>query len=146
VYDMTELEIVTLLEQRDCQQVLREVTESGFPRTQVRPSGQLATIVDAIGIESRSAATSPEVPPPLTTEAGGTVAMNKSDPQPPHPMVEQFELRVKVKPQELASFMPGQTALVRFRLEKQPLIQQWTRRLFQLIQQHQEQSNQGLTS
>jgi putative peptide zinc metalloprotease protein len=146
VYDMTELEIVTLLEQRDCQQVLREVTESGFPRTQVRPSGQLATIVDAIGIESRSAATSPEVPPPLTTEAGGTVAMNKSDPQHPHPMVEQFELRVKVKPQELASFMPGQTALVRFRLEKQPLIQQWTRRLFQLIQQHQEQSNQGLTS
>jgi hypothetical protein len=146
VYDMTELEVVTLLEQRDCQQVLREVTDDGFPTTQVRPAGRVETIVDAIGIESRSASTSPEVPPPLTDTSGGPIAMNKTDPNHPRPVMEQFELRVKVKPETLAGFMPGQTALVRFRLEKQPLIQQWSRRLFQLIQQHQEQSNQGLTT
>jgi hypothetical protein len=72
--------------------------------------------------------------------------MDTRDPNHPRPVVEQFELRVKVKPQELATFMPGQTALVRFRLEKQPLLKQWTRRLFQLIQEHQQQSSQGLTT
>ena len=100
----------------------------------------------ATAIEDRSSATSPEVPLPLTTPARGSVAVDPSDQSHRRPMVEQFELRVRLNPADLATFVPGQTAHVRFKLEKQPLIQQWARRLFQLIQEHQQHSNQSLTT
>jgi putative peptide zinc metalloprotease protein len=147
VADPSELEILTLLEQRDSQQVLREVTgDGGFPKTEVRPSSRLWMVLNAVGIDNRSASTSPEVPPAISDAAGGPIATDPSDRNHRRPVVEQFELRVKVNPAQLAGFTPGQTAHVRFKLEKQPLLQQWTRRLFQLIQQHQQQSSQGLST
>ena len=50
------------------------------------------------------------------------------------PSLRQFEVVVTVDNPD-NRYRPGQQAYVRFRLEKRPLIWQWGRRFWQLIQQ-----------
>jgi putative peptide zinc metalloprotease protein len=129
VADTSQLEVVTLVEQRDSQQVL----SAQHPKTEIRPSGTLATILYGTGIEDRGPAHDYAAHPALTQLGGEEIAIDPHDPSGKKLQTPQFELRVKLAADD-ARFVPGQKAYVRFKLDKAPLIEQWGRRFWQLIQ------------
>ncbi len=77
--------------------------------------------------------------PSLMQPGGGDIAPDPSDPKGEHAAARQFEVRVQVANPN-GRFYAGQRAYVRFRVEKQPLIFTWTRRLWQLLQSHENDS------
>src|SRR5678810_183629 len=129
VADTSQLEVVTLVEQRDSQQVL----SAQHPKTEIRPSGTLANILYGTGIEDRGPAHDYAAHPALTQLGGEEIAIDPHDPSGKKLQTPQFELRVKLAADD-ARFVPGQKAYVRFKLDKAPLIEQWGRRFWQLIQ------------
>jgi hypothetical protein len=86
------------------------------------------------------------MPHPSLTHAGGGDAPNDpSDPKGEKALVKEFEVRVRVQNPRDAQhpdglYYPGQRAYVRFRVEKEPLLWQWTRRFLQLLQSHENDS------
>ena len=83
--------------------------------------------------------------PSLTHMGGGDVPVDPSDPKGEHPLIKQFEVRVRVdNPIDDAhpegTYYPGQRAYVRFRVERAPLLWNWTRRFWQLLQSHENDS------
>jgi len=133
VADMSQLEVVTLVEQRDSAQVLNYVNRDGF-KTEVRPAGRIYKVLNGTGIQDRGATM--YAPHPGVTEATGeTIALDRTDPQGRKLAGPQFELRVKLSPNDMDSIQTaGQKAYVRFKLGNQPLLEQWARRFWQLIQ------------
>jgi putative peptide zinc metalloprotease protein len=129
VADTSKLEVVTLVEQKDSQQVLN----AHNAKTEIRPSGTLATILYGTGIEDRGPAHDYAAHPALTQLGGEEIGIDPHDPSGKKLQTPQFELRVKLAADD-ARFVPGQKAYVRFKLDKQPLIEQWGRRFWQLIQ------------
>ena len=129
VADTRQLEVVTLVEQRDSQQVLN----ARNPKTEIRPSGSLMTILYGTAIEDRGPAHDYATHPALTQAGGEEIAVDPHDPSGKKLATPQFELRVKLADDD-ARFVAGQKAYVRFKLDKQPLIEQWGRRFWQLIQ------------
>ena len=86
-----------------------------------------------------------QVPHPSDLQTGGgPVAPDPSDPKGLTPQVKQFEVDVRVPntPDSAGGGLlyPGQTAYVRFKIEKQPLLYTWTRRFLQLLQSHENDS------
>ena len=132
VADTSKVEVVTLVEQRDSEQVLN----ARHPKTEIRPSGMLATILYGTAIEDRGPAHDYAAHPALTQLGGEEIAVDPQDPSGKKLATPQFELRVKLSDAD-ARFVPGQKAYVRFKLDRQPLIEQWGRRFWQLIQQEQ---------
>jgi putative peptide zinc metalloprotease protein len=132
VADTSQLEVVTLVEQRDSEQVLN----AKHPKTEIRPSGTLATILYGTAIEDRGPAHDYAAHPALTQLGGEEIGIDPHDPSGKKLQTPQFELRVKLAADD-ARFVPGQKAYVRFKLDKQPLIEQWGRRFWQLIQKNQ---------
>ena len=134
IADMSDLEVVTLVEQRDSEQVLG----AERPRTEIRPSGSLYLTLDGAGIEDRGPADIYVEHPALTMAGGEDIPLDPTDPSGRKMAVPQFELRVKMPrntiPDTNARFVPGQKAYVRFKLGREPLIKQWVRRFWQLIQ------------
>jgi putative peptide zinc metalloprotease protein len=134
VADMSELEVVTLVEQRDSAQVINYVSrgDNGF-KTEVRPAGRIDRILTGKGIEDRGATMYAH--PAVTEVTGEEVAVDRTDPEGRKLAAPQFELRVKLDPNDNDYIQtPGQKAYVRFKLGNQPLIEQWGRRFWQLIQ------------
>jgi putative peptide zinc metalloprotease protein len=129
VADTSKLEVVTLVEQRDSEQVLN----ARHPKTEIRPSGTLATILYGTGIEDRGPAHDYAAYGALTMAGGEDIPVDPHDPSGKKLAIPQFELRVKLADDD-ARFVPGQKAYVRFKLDRQPLIEQWGRRFWQLIQ------------
>jgi putative peptide zinc metalloprotease protein len=78
--------------------------------------------------------------PSLMQPGGGDVAPDPTDPKGQRPQVRQFEIRVKLDNRKEHPFYAGQRAYVRFRVDRQPLIFTWTRRLWQLLQSHENDS------
>jgi putative peptide zinc metalloprotease protein len=83
--------------------------------------------------------------PSLTHVGGGDTAVDPTDPKGEHPLVKQFEVRVRVANPASAQFptgqyYAGQRAYVRFRVEKKTLLWQWTRKFLQLLQSHENDS------
>jgi putative peptide zinc metalloprotease protein len=84
--------------------------------------------------------------PSLSHNGGGQVAPDPSDPKGVTPLVRQFEVDVRVDNATALDSVgsqplyPGQTAYVRFKMPKRPLLFTWTRRLYQLLQSHENDS------
>jgi putative peptide zinc metalloprotease protein len=85
--------------------------------------------------------------PSLLIPGGGDIAADPSDPKGEHPLVKQFEVRVRVANPPLnansnpqGQYYPGQRAYVRFTLNKEPLIYRWARKFLQLLQSHENDS------
>ena len=83
--------------------------------------------------------------PSLTHQGGGPIAPDAADPKGMTAQVPQFEVGIVVANPAAAAadaqaLYPGQTAYVRFKIETKPLIYTWTRRLLQLLQQHENDS------
>ena len=135
VADMSEFEVVTLVQQRDSAQVMDYVQRGDNFETQIRPAGMLWKILYGTGIEDRGATM--YAPHPAVTEATGeAIAIDRTDQTGRKLAVPQFELRVRLSPNDMDYIQtPGQKAYVRFKLGKAPLLEQWGRRFWQLIQQ-----------
>jgi putative peptide zinc metalloprotease protein len=135
IADMREVEVVTLVEQRDSEQVIGYVQSGGSFKTEVRPAGNLQKVLVGKGIEDRGPANIYAAHPVLTVATGEDIQIDPHDPSGRKMTVPQFELRVKISPDDLEHIRtPGQKAFVRFKLGNQPLLQQWGRRFWQLIQ------------
>ncbi len=69
----------------------------------------------------------------LTHAGGGEIAVNPRDPNGVKPQVDQFEVRIHLEnPNEV--YLPGQVAHVKINLSNKPLLWQWMRRFWQIIQ------------
>src|SRR5678810_155820 len=122
VADTSQLEVVTLVEQRDSQQVL----SAQHPKTEIRPSGTLANILYGTGIEDRGPAHDYAAHPALTQLGGEEITVDPHDPSGKKLQTPQFELRVKLSPDDVwyaldkdhpdvkRPYVPGQKAYVRF--------------------------------
>ena len=135
VADMSEVEVVTLVQQRDSEQVIDYVQRGGNFKTEVRPAGRIEKILTGVGVEDRGPASIYVAHPALTELGGEEIPLDRSDPSGRKMAVPQFELRVKLSQNDMDYIQtPGQKAYVRFKLGNQPLIEQWGRRFWQLIQ------------
>jgi putative peptide zinc metalloprotease protein len=114
------------------------------PKIQVLLSGALDPFQDPKAIPATIELFVPEagnVPhPSLMQPGGGDIAPDPTDPKGERPQVRQFEIRVRFDNRKSHPFYAGQRAYVRFRVDRQPLIYTWTRRLWQLLQAHENDS------
>jgi hypothetical protein len=103
-------------------------------KTEIRPAGRIYKILNGTDVVDRGA-TMYAPHPALTEVTGETVPVDKTDQQGKKLAMPQFELHVKLSPSDNEYILtPGQKAYVRFKLGNQPLLQQWGRRFWQLIQ------------
>ncbi len=150
VASMDSLTIRAVTSQDDHQLVAERAVDlltapatAGGP-TQVCFAGDVQRVVPA-RVTAIVAGTQEQLPSAiLTTNGGGTITPDPSDPKGLTPQVRQFEVDVRVAnptdPTNGAQLYPGQTAYVRFRVQKQPLIYTWTRKFLQLLQSHENDS------
>jgi putative peptide zinc metalloprotease protein len=102
-------------------------------RTEIRLIGRPDVVLHATKMIVFDAAQK-ELPHASIGQAGGgEIAMDPHDPSGKKPLVEQFELRATLSNPQ-AIYCPGQGASVRIKLDKRPLLWQWTRKLLQMIQ------------
>src|SRR3954469_5802215 len=76
VADMNELEVVTLVEQRDSAQVINYVQGSGDFKTEIRPAGRLDKVLNGVSIQNRGA-TVYASHPGLTEQTGENIPLDK---------------------------------------------------------------------
>jgi hypothetical protein len=141
---MDQLEVRTTVQQRDYEiiaergaDMVRNVPldEPDDARVQVRLAGDVATILPGRGLLLINSA-QPEVPHAALTFTGGAeIATDPQDQNGTRPVVPQFEARVLLD-NAGQQYLPGQRATVRFRIDKKPLIWNWARRFWQLVQTH----------
>lgn len=67
---------------------------------------------------------------------GGELAIDSTDPSGRRAAEPFFELRAVVLPQAGSALLHGRSGKIRFILEPEPLLQQWARRLRQILQKH----------
>ncbi len=116
-----------LLEQTEAELITSKVN-----KTLVRFSGDLGTVVTASGKPRMMGGATRDLPSPALAQPGGEE--EQVDPRDPtKSMTEQFVLEVPVN-NPGQKYYPGQRAYVRFTLESRPLIWQWGRKFYQLIQ------------
>jgi putative peptide zinc metalloprotease protein len=71
----------------------------------------------------------------LGWRGGGDIAVSLDDPSGVRATEPFFELRATIQPNGDAAILHGRSGRIRFELEPRPLLQQWFRKLRQLIQQ-----------
>jgi len=102
---------------------------------EVRLAGAVGTVLKGVALTMLDSV-QPELPHAALGQAGGNVtAVDPSDRSGMRPTVPQFEARVKLNADD-GAYVTGQTATVRFKLHKRPLIWQWSRRFWQLVKTH----------
>jgi putative peptide zinc metalloprotease protein len=74
-----------------------------------------------------------EAPPQLTQVGGGEEKIDPTDRKGTQLLQPQFQAWVTLS--DTGNYVPGQRAYLRFKLERSPLLWQWGRRFWQLIQQ-----------
>lgn len=103
---------------------------------EVRPAGELSMVLKGT-LEGRSPTPRSDVPPQVTAPAGGPVAAEPSPNNPKQMVAQRPQTEIWLTlPNPDGKWVPGQTAEVRFDLDKQPLIWNWSRRIWQLVQSH----------
>lgn len=129
VQQIGKLDARVVLKQEDVEPVVMQAT----PFTEVRMSSDIDTFLPAQAI--RALPQAPEYLPSAAPaqQGGGEIATDPRDPTGTKPTERQFEVVVTVDNPD-NRYRPGQQAYVRFRLDKKPLIWQWGRRFWQLIQ------------
>lgn len=123
------------------QQNLAAVTDPDAPvRTEVRMASDINAFLPAESVRLLPAASEylPSAAP--SQSGGGDIAVDPRDPSGAKPMQRQFEVIVIIDNPD-NRYSPGQQAYVRFKLDKRPLIWQWGRRFWQLIQTHSTGNN-----
>ena len=101
--------------------------------TYARMAGDIRTEVKAASVFLVEAATQQAVSPALTQLGGGESRVDPRDPNGQKLIVPEFQARV-VLDDDPNKYVVGQRAYVRFKLEKKPLLWQWGRKFWQLIE------------
>jgi putative peptide zinc metalloprotease protein len=113
---------------------------SDLKRAEIRPVGNIGTVLFANSYMVMPGAT-PSVPhPALTSQGGGEVQPDPKDQSGTKSANPEFELRVDLSNPN-NEYVPGQRAYVRMTIRKEPLMKQWTRDVLQLIQARKERGN-----
>jgi putative peptide zinc metalloprotease protein len=99
---------------------------------EVRLVGDVQTILKAKSAKPFPGGVS-ELPASMGASGGGPVEMDPKDPKGTRPKLPQFIIELAME-NPSGRYIAGQRAYVRFTLEKRPLIWQWSRRFWQLIQ------------
>ena len=125
--------VETVLPQEDYQ-LVQQQAQRAKQHTEARMAGDIGHTLKAIDVVLVEAALQ-RAPSAALTEAGG--GTSKADPSDRRGngtelMVPQFQARVYLD--DNGDYVTGQRAYVRFKLEKKPLIWQWGRRFWQLIE------------
>jgi putative peptide zinc metalloprotease protein len=121
--------IHTLMEQKDVEPVIGQIARD--VKTRIRFAGRIGQIFDGGKPVLLGGAKKEDFNPVLTASAGTETAV---DPEDPHKTQSpQFDIGVPLSNPE-GRFVAGQRAHVRFELDRKPLIWQWSRRFWQLIQ------------
>jgi putative peptide zinc metalloprotease protein len=127
-----------LLKQEDVEPVIKQSLEASADpdaprRVEVRMVGDVATFLGVESVKKVPAAQDYLPHAAMGQSGGGEIAIDPQDPSGAKPTQRQFEVAVTlVNPDN--RYAPGQQAYVRFKLDKKPLIWQWGRRFWQLIQ------------
>ncbi len=122
------LTVRVLLEQNESQLV----NPQSVNQTLVRFAGDLGTVVSAAGKPREMGAATRDLPSPAVAQPGGEE--EPVDPRDPtKSQAEQFILEVPVNNPD-QKYVAGQRAYVRFKLDHKPLLWQWGRKFYQLIQ------------
>jgi putative peptide zinc metalloprotease protein len=101
---------------------------------QIRLVGDMKTILHAKSILAFPGAVK-ELPPALGPSGGGQLEMDPKDPKGMHPKIPQFIIEMALDNPD-HRYIAGQRAYVRFTMDSRPLMWQWERRFWQLIQVH----------
>ncbi len=142
---MDSLLVKASLDQSDAQLVHQNTMElaKAAPNQKdpilVRFAGDIRSVLPATAVAIIDSSQDTVPHPSLTHVGGGDIAVDPTDPKGEHPLVKEFEVWVRVS-NAGDKYYPGQRAYVRFRVEKKPLLWQWTRRLLQLLQSHENDS------
>jgi putative peptide zinc metalloprotease protein len=120
-----------VLKQEDVEPVVAQANPQA--RTEVRMASDIGTFLPAESVR-RLPKSSEYLPSAAPSQAGGgDIATDPRDPSGMKPTQQQFEVIVTLLNPD-NRYSPGQQAHVRFKLDKKPLIWQWGRRFWQLIQ------------
>jgi putative peptide zinc metalloprotease protein len=140
VADMNDLRVKGVLDAndaelpwQDAEQKSQSIDLSKLPN-EVRLTGDMGTVLHAVGVRAFPGAVD-EIDPALGPGGGGTVEMDPKDPRATHPRTKQFMIEL-ILDNPSGQFIAGQRAYVRFTMASRPLIWQWSRRFWQLIQVH----------
>ncbi len=131
----SELVAKAALEQRDAE--LAALVSD--PNPQIRLAGAIGTVLRGHDAQLINAAQDKLPSASLGHAGGGEIATDPRDASGRTPMTRQFEMRVMLD-NPSAEWFPGQRAYIRFRLDKRPLLWQWGRRFWQLLQTHSAKS------
>jgi putative peptide zinc metalloprotease protein len=133
VATMDDLRVKGILDANDAELPWLAASLNKLPN-QVRFVGDMGTVLHAKDVKGFPGAVT-EVNPAFGPNGGGDLEMDPKDSKGTHPKVPQFIVELTVdNPGRL--YVSGQRAYVRFTLEKRPLIWQWMRRFWQIIQVH----------
>ena len=140
VASVHDLRITALVDQDDAALLFKEKHPEAQVRLAGQKSGDFFPSRDKIGILSGglTPVAYKDLPPdllPLGFAGGGEAATDPSDPEGRKLARPLFAVWVDLPNNEEQSYLPGQRAYIRFTMtKKEPLIQQWGRRFWQLIQ------------
>jgi putative peptide zinc metalloprotease protein len=132
---LDRLQVFAALEQKDAQLAM----DASDTRVEMRMVSRPSVVLHA---EKSDVLDLPPAPTPelrdavLGQQGGGLIPTDPRDPSGKRAMMRPFELRAIVA-NPGGIWCPGQRAYVRLKLDKKPLIWQWTRRFLQLIQSQQ---------
>ena len=121
--------IHTLMEQKDVEPVVGQMAKD--VKARVRLAGRIGQIYDGGKPVLLGGGTKEGFNPVLTANAGTETAVDPEDPE--KTQTPQFDIGVPLANPD-GRFVAGQRAYVRFELDRKPLIWQWSRRFWQLIQ------------
>jgi len=129
-----DLRIKAVIDSNDAQLPFQNKIDFAHVQNEVRLVGDVKTVLHASRVNPFPAAVT-QVNPALGAAGGGQLEMDPKDPKGTHPKIEQFIVELAFdNPSD--RYIAGQRAYVRFTMEKRPLIWQWQRRFWQLIQVH----------
>jgi putative peptide zinc metalloprotease protein len=139
VASLDDLRITALVDQDDAALLFKDKRHGAQVRLAGQKSGDFFKSIDSVGVLTRDLTPVPfkDLPPDLLSlgfVGGGTAATDPADPEGRKLARPQFAVWVDL-PNKDRSYLPGQRAYLRFTMEKkEPLITQWGRRFWQLIQ------------
>jgi putative peptide zinc metalloprotease protein len=139
VATMNDLRIKGLLDSNDAE--LPWLSDSDHAQNdiskapnEIRLVGDMKTVLKAQWVKAFPGAIG-EVNPSFGPAGGGDLEMDPKDPKSSHPKVKQFQIEMAIDNPN-GQYIAGQRAYIRFTMAKRPLIWQWTRRFWQIIQVH----------
>lgn len=130
IVNPADFEISATVLQEDVDRIFRRE----YPRAEVRLYGEVEDLIEIKDLRVVPGEQRVLPSPALGWQAGGDIATNMRDQHGREAAEPFFSVVGQVTPRSEVAFLHGLTGKVRFRLENEPLLPRWVRRLGQLLQ------------